>query len=484
MMGILNGEAAYGVGFDGLDVWNIGDPDNPRPVNHVDVDTLATDATASVPGGALMVTRTDRFVHLDTSKTMAPTERASVPMPGSIDAYDAALVADTVLFLQQNYGLAIADAATLDVVGRYEFGLPSALQDRVFNDMHVDGTLAYLAAWGYGLFIVDVSNPRAPIELARQPFPFAHTVSVANGYAYVGKNTEGAEIGIMDGSNPEQPSLLARYSLPYNPAQLEARDGLLYIAAYSGSGAGLRIADVRNPSGASELGYYNEGCANAFGVVLAEAIPMAYVACSNGLHIVDTSNPARPKRIGYAPVEERGDPRISLAIRGGRAWYGSGAGVYEIDISHPRWPRHVGFTDIGGYGPVNMRAIGDNRVLALTGIAGIHVFEPAASDGATPLVNHRPVIGLSGDRGTELLYTIDVSSRARVLRFLTLGRRGDITLLVKRGAAPTTTDYDARSTRPGSHEATQIIRPQPGTWYVKIVGETKFDRVVLLGSYR
>ena len=118
----------------GSNMWDIQDPDNPLLVTNLDIDTLAAAATATVPGGALMLTSTDRFVFLDTANPTAPDVSGDAVMPGSVDAYDAARVGDTVLFLQQNYGLALADVSTLEVVGRHEFDLPASLQERVFND--------------------------------------------------------------------------------------------------------------------------------------------------------------------------------------------------------------------------------------------------------------------------------------------------------------------------------------------------------------
>ena len=374
LTGILNGEYAYGIGFEGLDVWKIGDAQNPVPVAHLNIDTLAADATATLQDGALMITRTDRFVYLDTSDPASPKERSSALLSGSIDAYDAARVGDTVLLMQQNYGLAVTDPDTLNVVGRYEFDLPPALQARAFNDMHVTDEVAYLAAWGYGLLIADVSNPRAPTELARSEFFGAHTVSVSDGLAYLGKNTNGTELAIMDVSDPKQPTFLLSYGLPYTPAQVEARDKHVYIA----SSSGLRILEASNPYWVVEVAHYDQDCDQAFGITFEDDIPLAYVACSNGLHILDVSRPDTPIRSSFLRLAEAYDVRINLDVQGNRAWYGSGSGIYEIDVTNPKMPQVVGYTDVGGFGPVNIRALSQDRVLALTGIAGIHVLERAA----------------------------------------------------------------------------------------------------------
>jgi hypothetical protein len=376
MTGIINGSHAYGVGFEGLDVWDIGDPDNPAQTGHLDFDTLAAAATATVGGGALMLTSTDRFVFFDTSDPAAPTVAGTAVLPGSVDAYDAARVGDTVLFLQQNYGLAIANATTLQVVARHEFDLPASLQDRVFSDMHVDGDTAYLAAWGFGLIIADVSDPRAPAEISRLSAPFAHTVAVADARAYIAKNTNGPEFGIIDVSDPANPGFLASYLLPYTPAQLAARTGIVYIAGYPSQDVepvGLRIIDVSDASNAAELGSYDEDCPEAHGVVLVDEL--AYVACSTGLHIVDVSDPTSPVRVGFAEVEYLHDVRTSLEVRGDRAWYGNPAGIVELDISDPANPVELAVTETGFSGPINLRAIDDQRLLGMMGIAGIHVFE-------------------------------------------------------------------------------------------------------------
>ena len=378
MTGIVNATHAYGLGFEGLDVWDIADPDNPTQVDSLDIETFGAAATSTVDGGALMLTTTDRFVFLDTAVPSAPAVAGDALVSGSIDAYDAALVGGNVLFLQQNYGLAVADAGTLEIQARHEFDLPATPQDRVFNDMQVAGDLAYLAAWGFGLIVADVSDPAAPAEVARLPAAFAHTVAVADARAYLARNTNGPGFGIVDVSDPASPGFLASYALSFSPAQLAARSGVLYIAGSSNgdlASVGLRIVDVSDATNATELGFYDEDCPAAFEVKLVG--DLAYLACSNGLHIVDVSDPAAPARVGYAAAADLLDVRTSLEVRGDRAWYGSPAGILELDISDPANPVELAETETGFYGPINLRAIDDDRLLGMFGITGVHVFEAA-----------------------------------------------------------------------------------------------------------
>jgi hypothetical protein len=136
---------------------------------------------------------------------------------------------------------------------------------------------------------------------------------------------------------------------------------------------GLRIIDVSDPLNATELGFYDEDCAAAFEVKLVENL--AYLACSNGLHIVDVSDPAAPVRVAHAEAEDLLDVRTSLEVRGDRAWFGNPAGIIELDVSDPANPSELAVTETGFYGPINLRAIEDDRLLGMFGIAGVHVFE-------------------------------------------------------------------------------------------------------------
>jgi hypothetical protein len=242
--------------------------------------------------------------------------------------------------------------------------------------MHVDGDIAYLAAWGFGLILVDVSDARAPAEISRLQAFFAHTVDVADGRAYIAKNTNGPEFGIVDVSDTANPAFLASYALGFSPAQVAAREGVAYLVGYSDGeleSVGLRIIDVSDPAHATELGFYDEDCAAAFEVKLVENL--AYLACSNGLHIVDVSDPAAPVRVAHAEAEDLLDVRTSLEVRGDRAWFGNPAGIVEFDLSDPASPQELAVTETGFYGPINLRAIDDERLLGLSGIAGVHVFE-------------------------------------------------------------------------------------------------------------
>ncbi|MEJ0047823.1 MAG: hypothetical protein WDN04_18165 [Rhodospirillales bacterium] len=120
-----------------------------------------------------------------------------VPVAGGVAAKDVALVGGQALILQEGYGFSVADGGTLAPLGRFDANLPRDPQARDFEEMAIEGTSAYLATWGYGLMIVDISSPLKATELGRLPFPYASAIDEAGGYAYIGKQTNGGEFIVV-----------------------------------------------------------------------------------------------------------------------------------------------------------------------------------------------------------------------------------------------------------------------------------------------
>jgi serine protease len=98
---------------------------------------------------------------------------------------------------------------------------------------------------------------------------------------------------------------------------------------------------------------------------------------------------------------------------------------------------------------------------------------------ATPLTNKVEVKGLSGAAGSEKLYSFEAQAGA-VLSFMTYGGSGNVSVYVSLGSEPTTTDYDAKSTRAGNSETVRFTAPQAGTYYIKLVGAGNYSGVTLV----
>ncbi len=95
---------------------------------------------------------------------------------------------------------------------------------------------------------------------------------------------------------------------------------------------------------------------------------------------------------------------------------------------------------------------------------------------ATPLTNRTAVSGLSGAGGSETLYSFEATA-GKTLSFLTYGGSGNVSLYVSADEEPTSTDFDAKSSRPGNSETVRFTAPVAGTYYIKLVGESAFSGV-------
>ncbi len=101
----------------------------------------------------------------------------------------------------------------------------------------------------------------------------------------------------------------------------------------------------------------------------------------------------------------------------------------------------------------------------------------------TPLANGVPVTGLAGTEGTEKYFQIDVPAGQTKLEIAISGGTGDADLYVKRGAVPTSSDYDYRPFLFGNNETVTVNNPAAGTWYIMIRAYNAYTGLTLLASY-
>ncbi|CAG0937081.1 Xanthomonalisin [Thermoflexales bacterium] len=113
---------------------------------------------------------------------------------------------------------------------------------------------------------------------------------------------------------------------------------------------------------------------------------------------------------------------------------------------------------------------------------------PTPTYTATPfgnvLQNGVPVTNLSGSQGSQTNFTMNVPAGASNLSFVISGGTGDADLYVRFGAAPTTGTYDCRPYLNGNNETCSFASPQVGTYYVMLVAYTSYSGVSLVGSYQ
>ncbi len=381
--GFIAGNHAYSLGFAEIAIHDISNPTAPETVSYSPVPTLGADSVTPLEGGALVLTSTDRFIRLDVAtKPIEPVEVSVATPTGGVVPRDIALVGGKALILQENYGFSRADATTLAPLDRFEAALPQALNQRDFEQFAVDGQRAYLAAWGYGLIVVELGFER-PFELGRVEFPSVSSVAANGNYVYLGTTTGGGVLQVVDVSVPEKPTLRGSIVVP-GINRLQVHGSFVYAADEL---SGVHVFDVSNPDAPVQVTIWNDGCANPGGysaqdIELNDAGTLAAVGCPTGLHLLDLSRPGSPARVGgHAASSEWATPRV--AIKGDRAWYADADGLKAFDIASPSAPVLVGEADLASLVPRRLRATGDGRLFAFGNVTGMHVFGEIESGGST-----------------------------------------------------------------------------------------------------
>ena len=99
------------------------------------------------------------------------------------------------------------------------------------------------------------------------------------------------------------------------------------------------------------------------------------------------------------------------------------------------------------------------------------------------LANGVAKTGLSGTKGSNTYFTMDVPSGASNLTFNMSGGTGDADIYVRFGSQPTSSSYECRPWKSGNNESCPISNVQTGTYHVMLNGYSAYSGVSLVGSY-
>jgi hypothetical protein len=282
----------------------------------------------------ILFTGMGRGLALDLDNPASPTLEHVFDLPVGSNTYDVATLAGGDLAVSDFYsGLRISDA-DLNSVGRFD----PAIAQGGYEHLAIDGTTAYMASWGYGLLILDVSDPGAPTLLNSVFIQYASAVDVNGDMAYVVTSTNGGVLQIVDVSNPQLP--IPRGSLSISKGlDIVHHGSMVLIADEDYSGSGLKIVDVSIPDSPIQLGAYS-GCSTASGV--AADGDLAFLACSNGsMHVVSIADPAMPTQVGLYTDPSTYMQGSSIGYHDGFVWYGHTGGVEVLDVSDPALPTRI-----------------------------------------------------------------------------------------------------------------------------------------------
>jgi len=310
----------------GFYVIDVSDPANPAKVAEVikDHDPNANDI--KVFGDYLFVsTRYEGFRIYNISD---PTNPTLITKFGGFASY-----AEGIFVHEMPYGTYVFETGYSDgwiIVNVTDIQYPELLSRMpvpVGDSIKVKGNYAFIGAHNGGGWVVDVSDPSNPREVAWVKTDGRHFgVEIKDDYWFLSMGW--GDLAVVNISDPENPKLLYCGNGPNLAGYMVAVDNYLYAG-------GLRVYDISDPEHPELV--YNEG--------LGTGQPFArygedylVTAGENGVFIIDISNRTNPKIVSNVSIDAYTVTGRQLDISGGVVYVGSGNYLYSIDISDPENP--------------------------------------------------------------------------------------------------------------------------------------------------
>lgn len=249
----------------------------------------------------------------------------SLEIVGEISArspiMDVAVAGDHAYVATWGGGLRVIDvSAPLHPV---EVGVVETYEELMAVD--VSGDLLVVASRLDGFFAFDVSTPSSPVEVfsydgSRRIFDVVATID----YVYAVDCFDG--LFVFGRSNPSVLRLVGRAEMEYCAGTVAVGDGTAFIGT---SSHGLRLFDVRSPWQPSEIGNLS-GFGRIHGIDTFGRT--AIVADTQGVHAIDTSDPTTPAELGFFGTDS---VSWSVTVEGDHAFVGTGGGLRVINVGDP-----------------------------------------------------------------------------------------------------------------------------------------------------
>jgi len=293
---IANGKIAYiADGDSGLQVIKFTDPENQvigsysLDGNTTAIQLLDSTAYALSNKGLYLIDVSDPKLLLSQKKIQC----------NNINSF---VIKDQFIYIAQGNYFKILnksssfDSGSPDVLGQL-------LENDVVKDIEIKDHIAYLACFGKGLKIIDISSPTKPTEIKSLETPgYAVGLALNQNHIFIA-TFEG--VYIVDISTPDDPNPVA--TIHSSGVTLDLTIDRNYLFCANGS-SGLYIHDIKNieaPKKVSQLPMNS-----AAKVVIYEKT--AFVADrEGGMHMVDIYDPHNPEIIGTIKTP---GPAVDMAI--------------------------------------------------------------------------------------------------------------------------------------------------------------------------
>jgi hypothetical protein len=331
---------AYVVGGGGLRVWDLG-ASPPAAIGVYEMpggdETLSVAGDTAYIGGELF----SAFYTVDVS------DPPSATWQGVYDYIKSAPMAHVIVgekaYLADKGGLRVLDVSdpSAPVVSDFLGGLANGFGEG--RDIVIVDGLAFIAEFPYchwdevphecewaggGLRIVDLST-LSEIGYLNTPVE-ASAVAVSGDYAYLGARKDDTENGlyVVDVSDPSAPVEVGFYDTPGEPQAVDV-DETRALAYVADGGEGLVVVDVSTPAAPEWVSTFNAGGANDVAVVGTKVyLGTGWMAC-----ILDGTDPSA---LDWLAATATGDVR-EIAVGDGGLFYAvaQGGGLFIIRYTPP-----------------------------------------------------------------------------------------------------------------------------------------------------
>ncbi len=236
--------------WDGLNVVDISDLSAPYHVGSLDTNT-AYDCHYR-DGHVFLADGYHGLRIIDVSSPTSPVEVGYIDLPArSVEVYVSGDYAYLGGYSNTDPNLSIVDISSLTApVLDSTYDVPGT----DVKDVMVVGDHAYLAAYGAGLIILDVSDPAVPVEIGSvDPGP-AHGIEVLGDYAYIAAG--GNKMAVVDVSDPTNPVEVGSGGIPGVALDVGVIGNLVYVASHD---AGVLVFDVTDPTDPEKVATLDTG---------------------------------------------------------------------------------------------------------------------------------------------------------------------------------------------------------------------------------
>lgn len=310
---------------------------------------------------------------IDVSVPASPTLVGSYPTP---DARDVALysLGPIMYAYVGGYGgplvvLDVTNPAAPALVATIPLDAPQEVEAVTRVGDHL-----YLADGEWGLRILSLADPAAPVQVSLSPpVGYLEWVTVAGNRAYACDG--GFGLRVFDVTDPSDPTPLGGWDSPGYPFYVAVDGDTAFLADHF---AGLRILDVSSPGSIVELAYYDDS--NGMGVGLASNGQTTFLAAEyEGLVALDVTSLPTITHLSSTPSPGPFGVSQSVTLRGDLAllsvlW----DGLILVDVTDPSTPVERGI--YLEYPPLQSAVWGDYAyiVSGSYGLVAVDIHDPSA----------------------------------------------------------------------------------------------------------